>query len=306
MRVRGALLATAALLLRAAATLLLAALGVQAALAFVPGDAIDTLPDPALRAALAAEWGLAGSLPERLAASLGRLLRLDLGESLTWRPGAPVTELVAQVAPDSVGRLLAATTLSVGVGLLLARSRPGWVSVLSAPPAFLVAWAAVTGLNALAWTGMEQGWWSRPDWFTLPDTPSLLRTVLAVLVIGGASGALAEARSTLAASLRELDEAPFVEAAWTRGAPVWPIYARHLLVPLSRCLADRLPALLGSLVVVERLLLLPGAGNVLWEACALRDWPLASALVLASAAGVVVVRLGADLVEVGIDPRRRA
>lgn len=298
--VRGLLLAGA----RAVLSLLGAALLTQWLLALSPGDAVDTLPDPALRAQLAAEWGLTGSTAERLAHNLGRLLRLDLGESLTWRPGAGVEGLLVQLAPASLGRLVPAAGLAVALALLLTRRRGP--ARLSALPAFLAAWALVTGLNTLAWLGMERGLWGRPAWFTLPDTDSALRTTLAIGVLGLFSGSLAEAREGLAAEVEALDRAPFVEAAHARGEAVRPVYVRHLVVPTVRALADRVPALLGSLVVVERMMGLPGAGSALWEACRVRDWPLASALVLGFAAVVVTARLGADVVGVVIDPRRRA
>lgn len=288
---------------RAAASLLGAALLTQWLLALTPGDAVDTLPDPALRAQLAAEWGLDGTVPERLAHNLGRLVHLDLGESLTWRPGASVATLLTQLGPASLGRLLPAAALAVGLALVLARR--GALARLSAPPAFLAAWALVSGLNAAAWYGVEHGAWGRPGWFTLPDTDSWLRTALAITVLGVFSGSLVEAREGLAAEVRALDAAPFVEAAHARGEAVRPVYARHLVVPTCRALADRVPALLGSLVIVERMLGLPGAGSALWEACRLRDWPIASALVLGFAAAVVAARLTADVVAVAIDPRRR-
>jgi ABC-type dipeptide/oligopeptide/nickel transport system permease component len=65
-------------------------------------------------------------------------------------------------------------------------------------------------------------------------------------------------------------------------------------------------ALLGTVVVVEKLLLLNGAGAMLWQACARRDFPLASGITQAAAALVALVRLGAELARIALDPRARA
>lgn len=305
-RVRGLLAGVGAALVRAALSLLGAALLTRVCLALAPGDAIDTLPDPELRAALAAEWGLDGSLGDRLVAQLGELVRGDLGESLTWRPGVAVPTLLAELGPASALRIVSAAALAVALGHLLVRRRTALVALPSALPGFLAVWAAISLLNATAWAGMEHGWWGRPAWFTLPDTPSLLRSALALGILATASGSLGQTQGALAAERRAVEGAAFVDAALNRGEPVAGLIRRHLVAPTARAFADRVPALLGALVVVERLLDLPGLGGALWEACRLRDWPVASAIVLAFAGFVVFVRLLADLVALAVDPRRRA
>lgn len=287
---------------------------VQLLLAAAPGDAIDLLPDAAgVRETLAREWGLDQPVPVRILRSLGGALQGDLGISLSYRPGTPVTELLAGSAPDSLLLLVAAQ----GVALLLALGAAAWTSggerraggtalrALSVVPAFLAAFGLVTGLNALVWAGMERGWWERPDFFALPDQPSLLRLGIAVAVLAVASGNLAALHTTLDAELRSLRDAPFVEAARARGAPALRHLAWNLLPVLLDAGAGRVAAMLGSVVVVEKLLLLNGAGAMLWQACRQRDVPLAMGVVLAAAALVAAVRLLVDLARAAVDPRLR-
>lgn len=297
-----------------AATLLGAVLLVQGLLALAPGDAIDLLPNaPELRAGLAAEWGLDQPLPVRMWLTVKGLLVGDLGVSLAYRPGAPVSELVAASAGQSLALLVPAVALALVLGVALGlwtagRSTPllRVVQTLSVVPAFLAAYVAVVGLNAATWAAMQRGWIGRPGWFALPDTESALRSALAVVVLAVASGGLTELHAAVDAEVGRLRAAPFLEAARARGAPVWPHLAHNLVPPLAGLAAARVATVLGSLVVVEKLLLFPGAGATLWQACRLRDVPLALGLTLVAAACVAGARLVADLVRISVDPRLRS
>lgn len=291
----------------ALATLLGASALVQLLLAMAPGDAIDLLPNgDALRAGLSAEWGLDQPLPLRLAHTLGRTVRLDLGTSLTYRPGEPVLDLVRTAAGQSAALLLPAIALATALALLAAMFPVRRaVQLVSVVPAFVAAYGAVTVINAVTWHFIETGKLARPEWFALPDTESGVRTALAVTVLAVASGALTELHAALSGELRGLREAPFIEAARARGDMVFPYFARNLLAPAAGIVAGRTALTLGSLVVVEKLLLFNGAGAMLWQACQLRDYPLAIGLVLAAAAVVAGSRLTADVVGIVIDPRRR-
>ncbi|MDP2311865.1 MAG: ABC transporter permease [Pseudomonadota bacterium] len=296
------------------ATVLGAVLLVEVLLTLAPGDAIDLLPNgDELRVGLAAEWGLDKPLPERLVATLGRMARGDLGTSLTWRPGASVAELVADTGARSL--LLLAPALLLGVALAVAlgawSARGGTrllrlVQAVSVVPAFLAAYVLVMGINAATWALIERGAIARPDWFALPDTPSAVRTALAIGVLAVASGGLTEMHAACDAELRRLRAAPFVDAARARGAPTWPVILHNLVPPLADIAASRAAWLLGSLVVVEKLLLYSGAGAALWQACRLRDYPVAIGITLVAAIVVAGTRLVADLVRLAVDPRLRS
>lgn len=295
------------------ATVVGATVLVQALIALAPGDAIDLLPNAAeVRETLAAEWGLDRPLPERILRSVTGLATGDLGVSLAYRPGAPVAGLVAQTAGQSL-RLFAP---GLGLGLVLALGLGAWtatrggtltraVQAVSVVPGFLAAFLLVTGLNAGTWALLEAGRIGRPDWFALPDTPSALRTALAVVVLAVASGGLAELHAACDAELGRLVRAPFVEAARARGAPTWPHLLTNVLPPVLDLAASRGAALLGALVVVEKVLLFNGAGALLWQACLQRDVPLAVGVTVAAAAVVAALRLAADLLRIAVDPRLR-
>lgn len=293
------------------ATLIAATALLHALLLAAPGDAIDLLPNgEELRPALEREWRLDRPAPERVAGAVLDVLRGDLGTSLIVRPGAPVAELVLESGAASLSRLLPALGLSLGLGVALAARGPGrrssWITAaLSALPVFLLAWLAVTGLNALAWALLERGLIDRPSWFALPDQPSALRSAIAASALAIGSGALAEVRAAAADELGRAREAPFIDATRALGLPV----ARHLLLnlapPLATVLASRAAFFVGGLVVVEKVLLTGGAGALLWDAALGRDAPLALGLGLLAASAVAGARLLADLLRLALDPRLR-
>jgi peptide/nickel transport system permease protein len=295
------------------ATLGLAAVAVVSLFALAPGDAIDALPNgPEVRDVLAAEWGLGGGFADRLAAGLGRLASGDLGHSLTWRPGAPVGELVAAGFAASATIGLPALFLGVAAGFggaALRRGRAGpavrLAEALSGVPVVLAGLAVVSAVNAATWALVERGVIGRPGWFALPEEPGLVRSTLAVLVLAFASARLAELVERAGAARDALLAAPFVDAERARGGPVGWLVARHLLVPAAQLAAAQLPACLSGLIVVERAFSLPGAGAMFWGSCGVRDWPLAAGLVLAAAALVAAARLAADTLALLLDPRTR-
>ena len=296
-----------------AATLLGAISLVQGLLAFAPGDAIDLLPNgDILRAGLEAEWGLDRPVGERILVSIGKVLQGDLGTSLTYRPGAPVLELVSRTATHSLGLLAPALLLSVVTALLLALHTAGrpslsrrFVQCWSVVPTFLAAYLLVVGINEATWTLIQGGHISRPEWFALPDQPSALRAAIALVVLAWAGGGLTDLHAAFETEVRAVRGAPFIEAARARGANVRAHLALNLLVPTVSLSASRAAGALGAMVVTEKLLLLNGAGATLWQACLLRDYPLAMGITLAFAAIVCGARLMADILRIAIDPRLR-
>lgn len=291
-------------------TLLGATAFVMALLVLAPGDPIDLLPDgEAQRATLEAQWGLDRPLPERYATTLARALTLDLGTSLTYRPGQPVIEVVAGPALRTLGLVAAAVVCALAGGLGLAlwtagRRRRGWlVQAVSIVPVFLLAHTLVLGINELTWSLVQSQTIGRPDWFALPDQPSALRTTLAIAVLAIGSGALSEAHGQIESSLVEIRKSPFVDALRARGQSAWPHVLANLVPPMAATMAERAAFLAGGAVIAEKVLLINGVGAVLWEAALLRDYDLALAIALFAAAFVGLARLAADGIRLAVDPR---
>ncbi len=286
----------------------------QLLLWLAPGDAVDMLTDdPVLRAAMVREWGLDQPVLLRYAGTLGRALGGDLGTSLTYRPGTPVAELLGPASASSLGLLLGAlaTAMGWGVGLAyLTAGRPSalrrLIQIVSVAPVFLLAWLSMVGLNELTFSLMEAGRIGRPAWFALPDEDSALKTALAVLVLACGSSALTEIHAAAEDALTRIRRSGYVDAARARGAALWPHVLLNLLPPLSSLAASRAAFFVGGLVIVEKVLHLNGAGAMLWQACRMRDYPLALGITAAAAAAVCTAQLLADLLRLGLDPRLRA
>lgn len=296
-------------------TLVGAAALAQALLWAAPGDPIDLLPDPAaLRPVLEREWGLSDPLPVRLLTWLGRALTGDLGTSLTYRPGTPVTEILAGPTWTSLTHLLPAWALAMGLGTALASWTGGGhhravrrvLQGISVTPLFLLGFLLITGLNEWAFSRMEAGLMERPGWFALPDEASLLRSLLAVVVLAVSSGGLSEIHAAAEEHLERIRSSGFVDAARARGTPTWPHVALHLLHAAGSVAADRAAFFIGGLVILERVFSLNGVGTVLWRAAESRDYPLALGATVLCAAGVALARFAADVLRTLLDPRMRS
>ncbi len=297
-------------LVRALVTLAVAVALLFALLAAAPGDPTDLVGDDAGRASLRAEFGYDRSLAARLAGWSAGALQGDLGVSRVVRPGAPVAELLAARWSTSLATLLASTALLgvLGTGSAFAARHGGrWVRagvhLLSSPPAFLLAFATVTALNEGTWALLSRGLVARPSWFALPDQASPVRWMLGVVVLAVGSGAWSQVHGELEDHLARTARAPWVDAALGRGEPLAGLLLRATAPVLAAVLADRAALLAGGLVVVEKVLLVPGLGATLFDAAAGRDYDVACAAALATTTWVVVIRTAADLARAAIDPR---
>ena len=278
-----------------------------------PGDPIDLLPNgEELRPVLEERWNLNQPLWRQYLGTLGGLLTGDWGVSLTHRPGAPVLEVLAGPALRSLTWLLGGVTLAVSWGLGLALFTEGrsgtWrraVQVVSVAPVFLLAHLSVDAFNRFAVTGMDQKWFGRPSWFAMPDQDSTMRTALAVVLLAVGSGTLTQIHSEMEGAIRRVRASGWVDAARARGQATWPHVWPHLTLTLATVTAAQTAYLLGGLVILEQVLMLKGAGWVLWQAALGRDYPVALGFTAGAATCVAATRFAADLVRLGLDPRLR-
>lgn len=286
---------------------------VLALLVTAPGDPIDLIPNGAeLRPQLEEEWGLDQPAIVRFFTFAGRLLSLDFGMSLSYRPGARVWDVIAGPATGSVALAMAGLGLALaagtGLAFLTARGQRHVriaVQVVSIVPLFLFAHGLVTFLNESTFALVQEGIIARPSWFALPDQPSTLRTSIAIVLLAVASGTLAETHAQVHDALARIEASPYIDAARARGAPLWPHVWRNLVPELAATAAERVAFVVGGVVIAEKVLLLNGVGAVLWDAALLRDYDLALVIALLSAAFVSSVKLVAEVVRATVDPRLR-
>lgn len=241
----------------------------------------------------------------------------DLGESTRYRVGAGVLELLGTTSQESfrvVGLALLFSMLGAGaLATVWSGRRPGPVAsgsrgltyLVSASPAFLLAYWTMIGVNAGIASGAKAGWWVPPSWFPVPNDVGYVRYVLAAAVLALGSGMLMEAARSLTAEIRRVTSADFVLFARAGGQPLYKHVVPGLLGPIFTLTLNRLTALFGGAVIVEVIFNVPGLGRLTWDAALMRDSHLLLGASLVWALLYAGARLVADVGATLADTRRR-
>jgi peptide/nickel transport system permease protein len=266
------------------------------------------------------ERALAAVTETRLGRWLGRLVRLDLGES---HDGRPVSALLAEALPVTLLlgllALLAAYGAGIPLGALCAARRGGLLdrASLGATLALLALpapWVAVGLVSLVAALPVEvfpvQGLASAgaEAWGPLARAADMAwHLVLPVSCLAYGTTALLW-RYQRGAVLSALGE-PFVQAARAKGLRERVVLFRHALRaslgPALSLLAVEIPWVLSGSVVVETAFDLPGMGLLTWKALAARDYPVLLGAVMVLALVASLASLASDLLAAWADPRLR-
>lgn len=276
-----------------------------------PGDALAGFDlDPTQAAIERRRLGLDQPMAAQYVMWLGRVVRLDFGESLKYR--RPVAGLVFDRAGNTLllgfAALALATLLGVPAGVLTASvsglpravTRGLALLLLSLPPlvtsfallliAARTGWLPVGGFG----TGAEDGWTTVVRYLTLPALALALPLAASLERLQSAS--MAEA----------LDE-PCVRAARARGCSRQRAVWRHAF-PLSlRSLLSIYGVIVGTVLsgsfAVEFVTSWPGLGALMYEALVGRDFYLAAGCATVGTALLAGGVLAADLALAVLDPR---
>jgi peptide/nickel transport system permease protein len=288
-------------------TMLGAATIVFALLRAVPGDPVEIMlgesASPADAAALRRDLGLDGPPAAQYVGFVSRLLRGDLGRSITYRE--PVTSVILSRYGATLQLAGAAALVAVALALplgLLAAARPRssldrlarLVSLLGVcVPSFWL------GPLLILVFSIQLGW------LPVSGRGGLDTVVLPALTLGlGMAGILTRlTRTTMLAALRE----DWVRTARARGAPEWRVFAVHALrcalPPVVTVAGLQAGGLLAGAIITETIFAWPGLGRLAVEAAITRDYPVIMGATLVVSALVVVSNLVTDLLYVVIDPR---
>ncbi len=264
-------------------------------------DLVDSTAADAVRTELSAQ--LTGT--QALAAWLGDLLRLDLGQSLVTGEAvwAEVSHQLGATLRLSLTALLLAALIGVPLGLWAGRHPGGRLDrtmmaatvVLRATPPFLLAvllmLLVAVKLGALPVAGDE-------------GAHSLLLPGL-TLALGLAAGLARVLRNTLI----EVGRMPSHEFARTKGLSDWQTLCRHDLrnaaIPAVAYLGVQAVFLVEGTVVVETLFAWPGIGHALVHAVFARDVPVIQGTALMIGLLFVSFNLLIDATCLLLDPRQR-
>lgn len=247
-----------------------------------------------------------------------RVVGGDLGQSESYRVGADVTGLVGEAAAESIFVVGLALLMSMSLGAAVAatwhlRGRPavartsrGLTYLVSASPAFLLAYWVQLGVNASVQRLIRRGIIEPPIWYPVPSDEGWIRYALAAAVLAVGSGMLMESARSIHAEVERVLDMDFILFARAGGRPLAAHLIPNLISPLASLTLNRLTALFGGAVVIEVVFNVPGLGRLTWDAGLARDAPLLLAAALVWSILYGFARLFAAAVPPIFDPRARA
>jgi ABC-type dipeptide/oligopeptide/nickel transport system permease component len=273
------------------------------------GDPATLMTEPGASpedlARIRALWGLDLPWPLQYLHFLQNILLGDLGTSFNYR--MPVAELYFERLPNSLQLALAATLLSIVIGvpaglLSAVRVNGAWDNIGKV--------VALTGLAIPGfWMGLVLilvfsvwlGWLptgGKGDWTNL---------VMPSIALGWyfAASLLRLTRS----SMLEVMRSEYIKLARLKGLPGYVVIAMHgfknALVPVLTLAGVNLVVMINAAVIIEVIFAWPGIGRLLYEGIFQRDFPLVQGVVILAGCMIVLVNLVIDVLYAYIDPRIR-
>ena len=279
------------------------------------------------RAATLFSMDLNKPLIEQYFEYIGKVLRLDFGDSLL-SPGVPVMKIVAARLPwtlFTVGSgLILSFLLGIILGAVLAFKRDKWYepvltglsSFLSAVPDFLIAICLLLIFGVIRWNGestllpigMLRGTYSMnvtPGW-NLADvlkhglipilTYMLSQIGVWVLLMKSCTTSCLNSDYVTMAKIRGLSS----------GKVLYSYIGRNALLPITTEFFMRLGFVVGGALIIEQLFVYQGIGLELLRAANGRDYPMMQGIFLIMSIAIVVCNFVAEVLYAVLDPRIKA
>lgn len=259
-----------------------------------------------------AELGLDRPVLAQYLEWLGGVLTGHLGSS--YFTGEPVTNMLAARIPVTLSivflAIILTTVLSVLVGVGAA-VYGGWIDRLLqivsigglALPNFLVAIGLVFAFAIAIPIFPATGYVPATEGL-IPWLASLALPVIAILV-----GLIAGSAQQFRGSLIDVLKQDYIRTLRARGISEREVVLRHALrnavSPGLTVLALQTIGLLGGAILIERIFVLPGVGQLTQSAAVTGDLPAVMGCVVFSVLVVIVVNICADLLNGWINPKVR-
>lgn len=263
----------------------------------------DAAPDPAVVAAMQAQYGYDQPLIVQYLGQLAGLFVGDFGYALS--AGQPVVERIGGVIGSTLElagwAFVFAVVLSFVLVSVASLVKVRWVrAVLEAlPPLFSSVPVFWVGLIALQVLSFQLGVMS-----IFPDGSFLSLAVPVVLLGAYVSAPIAQ---VLFKAVEQTYAQPFVDVLRAKGASETRIFFAHILknsvAPAFTVMAMAVGALLAGSVITETVFSRSGLGQIVLQGVTAQDIPLVQGLVLITATAFVVFNLIVDLLHPLLDPR---
>ena len=265
-------------------------------------------------------YGLDKPLHVQYALWLGRLVRLDFGNSM--KDGRSVTDKIAEALPITLQfnllSLLLVYLVSIPVGVYSA-THPGtrrdsavtlFLFILYSMPVFWVAMLLILffgGGEYLNWFpihGLQSGHAAAlPFHLRLLDRLWHMAMPLFCMTYGG----LALLSRYMRAGMLDVLRQDYIRTARAYGfserTVVWKYAMRNSLIAIVTLLGGLLPGLIGGSIIIETIFSIPGMGRLAFEAVLSRDYPLIMGNVAMASLLTLAGLLLSDLLYVLVDPR---
>jgi oligopeptide transport system permease protein len=262
----------------------------------------------AIEANIREQYGLDKPWYVQYGRTMGRILKLDFGTSLTYT-GQSVNVIIGRSLPVSATVGLLAYLLALGVGVTVGsiaaikqNSKWDYGSMALAMLGISIP-NFVLGPILVLFFSLTLYWLPPSRWegFTSRNL------ILPVITLSALYMAYI-ARLTRAGMLEVL-RSDYIRTARAKGLSETQVLIRHALrgglLPVVSFTGPALAFLLTGTVVVERLFVLPGLGNYFIQAAVNRDEPLVLGIVAFIAITLLLMNLLVDIAYAYIDPRIR-
>ncbi len=244
---------------------------------------------------------------------MGGLLRGDFGTSFWWN--GPVMDRLAERIPVTIELailgILLAVICAVPLGVISAIrpdspldyvSRVFTLVGISIPTFFSGILLTLLLIRAFGWLpplGYENFW--EDPW------ANVKQMMLPALALGFYDMAFI-ARVTRS-SMMEILREDYMRTARSKGLRERIVLSRHGLknavLPILTISGWQFGRLFGGTVIIERIFLIPGIGQLLIDAVFQRDFPTFQAIIVIVAVSIVIINLLVDLLYGWLDPRIR-
>lgn len=299
--------------------LLLVSLALFGLLHAIPGGPEQVAGGPhtsaAARLRLIHALGLDQPLPVQYVKWLWGVAHLDFG--YTYRTGQPVLSAIGDRVPATLELLgiafAVALLLAIPVGIVGAVRQYSIADYVLTVLAYLgislpLFWLAELLIIALA---VQHSWFPTGGQTTIGGASSFWDSVhhLILPVITLALVFTASWSRYLRAGMLQVLHQDYLRTARAKGLARSRIILKHALrnalIPLVTVVALDVGSIFGGAVVTEQIFAWPGLGTLFFDSLTARDYPVLMALLVLSAASVIVCNVIADVIYALLDPRIR-